>query len=596
MSRSVSNQFFTGVPAPVAGAVGATAAWPRAVTMVAFWALCLATIWFSIGDHPIYPHSESRYAEVSLSMARGSGWLVPRRAEMEFGAPPRPHLTKPPLTYWLEAGCIRLLGPTELAVRLPSAVAGSLTLVAVFLLCRRQSLTLACLATGTLSLMPLHIVLSRNTLTDGILALFWFGTLASGVLAVREPRRKLWPALLWASVALGLLTKGPVAYLPLALLVLWLGVSERRRDVRALRLPLGLALSALPLLAWIGAVLAVEPAALGVWWHEMADRVAGTSRDLHPEPWWFYLPIFAVGLFPATLMLNVPGLNFRLADARAMIRRADEAALWALAVVGPLVVFSLVKGKLPSYLLPAAAPLAILTGRTLAGWVDGTHEAPERPPEVVKALAAVCVAGFTALALLAWMPDGLLLGAIHVPARAMGAVSHDLAMVRDRPWLPLILLPAAAAAAWTAWWWNRRTETRFRHLAGTWAAITLVWLVGFEAEDALRVPGGNPRLIAAASAAAGVAEPGVVTFGFRDESLAFYTGRPAPRVREHDLIAAARDPHGVLVLAEAHDWDALERRDPQLTRRFEKLLEWHNGPRVEHALVLRLRDERPASP
>lgn len=39
------------------------------------------------------------------------------------------HLTKPPLTYWLQAGCLKLLGDGQRAVRLPSAVAGAVTVL-----------------------------------------------------------------------------------------------------------------------------------------------------------------------------------------------------------------------------------------------------------------------------------------------------------------------------------------------------------------------------------------------------------------------------------------------------------------------------------
>src|SRR5262245_13578306 len=92
----------------------------RRLLVPIFFLLCLATIWISLSDHALSPRSEGRYASVSMEMLDGGDWLVPHLLG-------RPHLTKPPLIYWLQASCLRVLGHNEMAMRLPSAVAGSLT-------------------------------------------------------------------------------------------------------------------------------------------------------------------------------------------------------------------------------------------------------------------------------------------------------------------------------------------------------------------------------------------------------------------------------------------------------------------------------------
>ena len=78
-------------------------------------------IFYGLGNHPLYGRSDARYAEVSREMAAGGEWLIPQKGD-------RPHLTKPPLVYWAEAAMMRLEGPTELAARLPSAIAGVATM------------------------------------------------------------------------------------------------------------------------------------------------------------------------------------------------------------------------------------------------------------------------------------------------------------------------------------------------------------------------------------------------------------------------------------------------------------------------------------
>ncbi len=70
-------------------------------------------VWFSPFDHPLYPHDEGRYAAVAAHMVDSGDWLVPVfRGEA--------HLTKPPLTYWLEGLAVLGFGRTEVSARLPA--------------------------------------------------------------------------------------------------------------------------------------------------------------------------------------------------------------------------------------------------------------------------------------------------------------------------------------------------------------------------------------------------------------------------------------------------------------------------------------------
>jgi len=75
-------------------------------------------IWNSIGDHGFNGRSDARYASVAQDMVNSGDWIVPRYMG-------RVHLTKPPMMYWLEALSIKAIGHSYLAVRLPSALAGT---------------------------------------------------------------------------------------------------------------------------------------------------------------------------------------------------------------------------------------------------------------------------------------------------------------------------------------------------------------------------------------------------------------------------------------------------------------------------------------
>ena len=334
--------------------------------------LCLIPIWFSLGNHPIHGDSEARYGVIARAMAEGdSPWLVP----MYFD---RPHLTKPPLTYWLMAGPMAVLGDSEWVLRLPAATAGSLTLAVAFAFAwRRYGRDAALVSTAILSVTPMFVVLSRLATTDSILGLFCTAAFASGVLAVAERRRR-WAVLLWSATALGLLTKGPAALLPVAALFMWVAWTRPARGWRALQPWFGLPAALLPLLGWAALIAIRHPEAWTVWRYETLDRAVGTGD--HPEPWWFFGPVGLVGLLPGSvLLLHAAGAWLRRGRVGLLSQPTESGSpepasasnpamnldhlnrdirLWLVAIALTLLIFSLISGKLMSYLLPLAGPTA----------------------------------------------------------------------------------------------------------------------------------------------------------------------------------------------------------------------------------------------
>src|SRR5438552_3914344 len=136
--------------------------------------LCLASLWLTAFDQPLFAPDEGRYGTVSMHMEQGGSWIVPMRDA-------QPHLTKPPLTYWLQALSLLAFGHNEFALRLPSLVAASLTL----LLAARFGWQLAgprvgAAAAAALSVMPLFAAVSHLAITDPLLTLFWFAALMFG--------------------------------------------------------------------------------------------------------------------------------------------------------------------------------------------------------------------------------------------------------------------------------------------------------------------------------------------------------------------------------------------------------------------------------
>ena len=89
--------------------------------------LTLFCVFTDLGGLVLRQWDESRQAVSAIEMSQSGNWVV-----ATFGFEPDLWNTKPPLLVWLQAGLIRLIGPTEWAIRLPSAVAALATVMLVY--------------------------------------------------------------------------------------------------------------------------------------------------------------------------------------------------------------------------------------------------------------------------------------------------------------------------------------------------------------------------------------------------------------------------------------------------------------------------------
>ncbi|MBL9147609.1 MAG: glycosyltransferase family 39 protein [Phycisphaerae bacterium] len=526
-------------------------------------AASVALVWVLAWGHPLYPPDEGRYGSVAATMADGGSlgaWIVPFfRGE--------PHLTKPPLIYWLQALGVEVFGRTAFAVRLPSLLATSAALLVLFAWMRRGFGTRpAVLSVALAAVMPLTLIVGRLATTDALLSLAWIAMLASAWTAIGAPTappraRSLAVVAFWCAFAVGLLTKGPAAIGPLGIVTVWLLLAGRGRDVARLRPFVGLPLALLPLVAWIVA-LALDPRtplgeAGSLWWKETFGRALG-SANLRPEPFWYYLVVVAAGAFPATTFLALPLYNLRLGATVAAFRAGDLRALLLVAAILPMLAFSVSVGKLATYMLPVMAPIAALAALTLEGWLRGTFDAPVdgyRPPEVRRTFAIVATLIFaTELGL-----------AIYVFDRA-----PDLLGVA----IPLAIAPIGA---WIlVGLWRRGLRLRGQGLAVAWVAMALAWTLRFGIETRFLAPMGAPALLERVRDLFGTDKVRVATIGFDDPTIAFYNdGRVTfEDVDPAHLLEWGSIDETLVVLVPVARVEALIDEHPEVTRRLEPVATW----------------------
>ncbi len=493
-------------------------------------ALCLAiagAYWFIDSRSTLWDRDEPRFARATAEMIESGNYLYPT-----FNGQLRPD--KPILIYWLMSVPMRVLGPTSLACRFFSSVGIALACFFTFLLARRflddraglwsmaiLASTLLILVEGTaatsdgilLPCMAAVMVLFARSLTAG---LRWYHVPAMGL-----------------ALGLGLLAKGPVALLPLMVVVvtLWL--------IRRSQIPAGshlgqvggaAALGALVFVAWaIPANHATggEFLRLGVGHHVLAR----TARPLEGHGGRFllslpyYLPVIIAGFFPWTL--HLPG------SISAVLRRRVGGVhfreLFLAWVVSIVVIMTLVATKLPHYILFTWPAMALAVGGTLAAASQGTLADVDRNWLRGGIYFFGPVAGGLIVTLLA-APLWLHLPGAIVPfgtAAAVLLVVSVLAMrqqLQDRPQASAITL-----------------------LIGVGVLLLPTMLGIMPVLEGTKV---SPALAQAITQRTGPDVP-VATFGYGEPTLNFYIGRRIEPLADQEAVArwAGQPQPGVLIIS-----------------------------------------------
>jgi len=311
---------------------------------------------------------EPRYAAVAREMYESGDWVTPRL----WG---QPWLEKPVLYYWAAAMQFRVFGVRETTARLPSArVALLLTLALGWLAWRLYG---GSTGRAVLLLFPTCVGVfgfARAATTDMIfsatlgLAMICAARLVGFPTDSRPPR--YWLMLFGATLGMATLAKGPAAIvLAGGSVALWVLVTQRWREAFRLMYPSAVITFSVVALPWYVLCAMRNPNFVQVFLlsHNIDRFLTPVFR--HEQPWWFYKPILLLGLLPWTLLLAGVARDGWV-RVRAGKWRDSSGFFWVCWALFPLVFFSISKSKLPGYILPALAPLALLMARTLGRAID----------------------------------------------------------------------------------------------------------------------------------------------------------------------------------------------------------------------------------
>ncbi len=262
-----------------------------------------------------------------------------------------PRFQKPPLTYWLVAFGYWLFGVNEFGLRFFHVIlafgTGFITSLLAWLLTKDLKISVLSFLILVLSLQ--FFVNAHYASPEVPLVFFICATLTSWY-AYYKTKHLPFLLIAFLSSSFGILVKGPVAFVMPALIVFTFLILERPRE----------------LLDKKYYFLTPFALALGLWWHVYHILIHG--RDFlnvffaeniqriytGKEPIYFYFLDTLVNFMPYSLLF-FPALFWSLLKAR---RELKFVILWTLSF---FVVFSLIKKKIPLYVMPAYPAMAIIT-------------------------------------------------------------------------------------------------------------------------------------------------------------------------------------------------------------------------------------------
>jgi 4-amino-4-deoxy-L-arabinose transferase-like glycosyltransferase len=336
----------------------------------------VAVYFVSLGNSAIWDANEAFYVETPREMLAAHDLVNPSFNHL-------PRFNKPVLSYWIVAGLYKAFGVSVGVQRFGIALGAMIIIGCAFALGRirdsrstiqdsgpripDEGLTIkdstALLAAIGLAAAPRLVMFARRIFIDMWVTAFMSLTLTFFALSEARPgRRRLYLTLMYVSVGLGVLTKGPIAIaLPGLAFGLYLAFTRQLRRVTEMMIPLGAVIVAAIAAPWYAALYHQHG-----WTYitsfivtENVERFTEGVGVLQRRGLWFYMPVVFSDSFPLSMLL--PAAAVMAWRGRRSLGTSGRFQVllwcWIVAFVG-LCSFS--AGKQDLYIFPIVPAVAAL--------------------------------------------------------------------------------------------------------------------------------------------------------------------------------------------------------------------------------------------
>jgi len=272
------------------------------IGFIIFFALFF--FFFNLGGRTLENQDNMRFAEVSREILEtGDGVMMHLGGDI--------YVDKPPLHFWNTALSYRLFGVNTFAARFPSALFALIGFLGVLFFC--LSVDRENPKTGIYAALFLvsnygYAYYARTVRLDMEYSVLFSLSLISFYVGYESVKRKsaiIFYLLFWLFMGMAFLVKGPVAFIPLLIVLIYPLI---RRDRERLRFGL-FASTALAL------IVTIIPWAILLYSHPDFDKYLGLLKTSNimtrKEVFYYYFPSFMINFFPGSVFVVITLFFFR---------------------------------------------------------------------------------------------------------------------------------------------------------------------------------------------------------------------------------------------------------------------------------------------
>ncbi len=323
--------------------------------IILLWLFILLAFFFPLSLAPLFDLDEGAFSEATREMLVGKDYITTYlNGELRFD--------KPILIYWFQLVSVKIFGLNEFALRLPSAIAGTLWAFVIYFFTKSFVEQKTAFFAALFMIASLQInMIAKAAIADALLNLFIVLSMFH-IYRYYLTRVDKYIYYTFLFIGLGALTKGPVAIMiPLVVsFIFFIYKKEWKAWFKAIFNPIGILIFALIALPWyIAEYIAQGQAFIDGFFLKHNISRFNTSMEKHSGSIVYFIPVLIVGMMPYTYFAIKA-----LSKVKSFFR--DDFLLYLLIWFGFVFLFFSLSGtKLPHYVIYGYTPLFILAAMML---------------------------------------------------------------------------------------------------------------------------------------------------------------------------------------------------------------------------------------